>query len=86
MKPGLWMSIGSATNDAAVYREHPEWFVRNVNMEPGNLHSSNDADFHTSCFGTGWVDYIRDVVLRLCKDYGLAYTKLDFAIAASVLM
>ena len=83
MKPGLWMSIGSATNDAAVYREHPEWFVKNVNMEPGNLHSSHDADFHTSCFGTGWVDYIRDVVIRLCNEYGLAYTKLDFAIAAS---
>lgn len=83
MKPGLWMSIGSATNDAAVYRDHPEWFVKNVSMDPGNLHSSHDADFHTSCFGTGWVDYIRDVVIRLCNEYGLAYTKLDFAIAAS---
>jgi len=83
MKPGLWMSIGSATNDAAVYREHPEWFVKNVNMEPGNLHSIDDADFHTSCFGTLWLEYIRDVVNRLCSEYGLAYTKLDFAIAAS---
>ncbi len=43
----------------------------------------NDADFHTSCFGTLWVEYIRDVVNRLCSEYGLAYTKLDFAIAAS---
>ncbi len=40
MKPGLWMSIGSATDDAAVYSEHPEWFVKNVNLEPGNLHSN----------------------------------------------
>ncbi|MFO7670843.1 MAG: alpha-galactosidase [Bacteroidales bacterium] len=83
MKPGLWMSIGSATEDAAVYRNHPEWFVKNANMEPGNLHSTEDADFHTSCFGTLWVEYIRDVVNRLCNEYGLAYTKLDFAIAAS---
>lgn len=83
MKPGLWMSIGSATKDAAVYKEHPEWFVKNVNMEPGNLHSSFDADFHTSCFGTDWVEYIREKVIWLCDEYGLAYTKLDFAIVAS---
>ncbi len=83
MKPGLWMSIGSATEDAAVYREHPEWFVENVDHEPGNLHSRHDTDFHTSCFGTDWPDYIRDVITGMCREYGLAYTKLDFAIAAS---
>ncbi|MCK4746080.1 MAG: alpha-galactosidase, partial [Bacteroidales bacterium] len=83
MKPGIWMSIGSATEDAAVYREHPEWFVKNVKNEPGNLHSTHDDDFYTSCFGTGWVDYIRDVIIHMSKEYGLAYTKLDFAIAAS---
>jgi len=83
MKPGIWMSIGSATEDAAVYLEHPEWFVKNMNGEPGNLHSEHDADFHTSCFGTGWVEHIRDVIIHMSKEYGLAYTKLDFAIAAS---
>jgi alpha-galactosidase len=83
MKPGLWMSIGSATEDAAVYREHPEWFVENVNHETGNLHSEDDADFSTSCFGTRWTDYIREVVSGLANDNGLAYVKLDFAIAVS---
>ena len=83
MKPGIWMSIGSATEDAAVYLEHPEWFVKNMNGEPGNIHSVYDADFHTSCFGTGWVEHIRDLIIHMSKEYGLAYTKLDFAIAAS---
>ena len=83
MKPGLWMSIGSATDDAAVYREHPEWFVKNARGEPGNLHSNEDADFHTSCFGTDWPDYILEVISRMCNEYGLAYTKLDFSVVAS---
>lgn len=84
MKPGLWMSIGSATRDAAVFREHPEWFVENAAGEPGNLHYVTDEPhFYTSCFGTGWVEYIRDVILSLCREQGLAYTKLDFAVAAS---
>lgn len=83
MRPGIWMSIGSATRDAAVFREHPEWFVVNEKNEPGNLHSVQDDDFHTSCFGTDWVEYIKDVIVSMSKRYGLAYTKLDFAIATS---
>lgn len=83
MKPGIWMSIGSATEDAAVYKEHPEWFVINRDHQPGNLHQQGDDDFHTSCFGTDWVDYIRDVIVSMCRENGLAYTKLDFAIVSS---
>jgi alpha-galactosidase len=84
MKPGLWISIGAATQDAQVFREHPEWFVKNRNNQPGNLHFVADSsDFYTSCFGTGWKNYIRDVILGLVKDYGLAYAKLDFSVVTS---
>ncbi len=84
MKPGLWISIGAATRDAKVFREHPEWFVVNRNNKPGNLHFVADSsDFYTSCFGTGWTDYIRDVILGLVKDFGLGYAKLDFSIVTS---
>lgn len=82
MKPGLWITIGAATGDAAVYREHPEWFVRNSQGEHGNIHGHGD-DFYTSCFGSEWVQYIREVIADLSEQYGLAYTKLDFAIATS---
>jgi alpha-galactosidase len=27
MKPGLWVSVGSASPGSKVYQEHPEWFV-----------------------------------------------------------
>jgi alpha-galactosidase len=27
MKPGLWVSVGSASSDSKVFRDHPEWFV-----------------------------------------------------------
>jgi alpha-galactosidase len=84
MKPGLWISIGSATPDAKVYKEHPEWFVKSEDGQPGNLHQgSANKDFVTFCFGTGWVDYIKNKVLSLVNDYGLAYAKLDFAVITS---
>ena len=82
MKPGLWIAIGAATGDAAVYQEHPEWFVKNEKGVPGNIHGHGE-DFYTTCFGSGWLDYIKDVILNMSKEYGLAYTKLDFAIATS---
>jgi alpha-galactosidase len=82
MKPGLWMSVGSATSESAVYREHPEWFVKNNAGEHGNIHGYGEEMF-TSCFGTGWVDYIREILVRMTGEHGLAYAKLDFAVAAS---
>jgi alpha-galactosidase len=82
MKPGIWMSVGSATKDATVYQEHPEWFVKNSKGEPGNIHGYGD-DMYTSCFGTAWVDYIKGVLVSMSHQYGLAYAKLDFAIVTS---
>lgn len=84
MKPGLWISIGSATVDSKVYKAHPEWFVKNRSGKTGNLHSpSVNNDFFTSCFGTEWFSYIKSVILGLVKEHGLAYAKLDLSILTS---
>lgn len=84
MKPGLWISIGSATADSRVFKTYPEWFVRNASGNPGNNHSgSADSDFFTSCLGTEWCGYIKSKILELVRQHGLAYAKLDFSIATS---
>jgi alpha-galactosidase len=83
MKPGLWVSIGSASPDSKVYKAHPEWFVLDKNGRPTSLHAPDDSEKFTACFGTGWYDYIKDILLRLSVDYGLEYFKLDFAVVTS---
>ncbi len=83
MKPGLWVSIGSASPDSKVYRAHPEWFVIDKNGEPTSLHAPDDKEKFTACFGTGWYDYIKGILLKLSLDYGLEYFKLDFAVVTS---
>jgi len=81
MRPGLWISLGSATADSRVFKDHPEWFVVNRNGKQGNVHIySADNDFFTSCFGTEWVSYIKSLILKMVKEYGLAYAKLDLAV------
>jgi alpha-galactosidase len=84
MKPGLWISIGSATPDALVYREHPEWFVKSRDNKPGNLHQGSDnPNFVTSCLGTDWINYIKNKIIALVNEYGLEYAKLDFSVITS---
>jgi alpha-galactosidase len=84
MKPGLWISIGSATGDAKVFKEHPEWFVKNYKQRLSNLHFEADSsNFYSSCYGTDWFDYIKNAIVKLAREHGLAYAKLDFAVITS---
>lgn len=84
MKPGLWVSVGSASSESKVFKQHPEWFVRDKNGNFANLHTENINDeVRSACYSTGWKDYIKDVLLKLTVDYGLEYLKLDFAVVSS---
>ena len=86
LKPGLWISIGSAHESAKVYADHEEWFVKDKEGNLANLHSDWDGGLRTSCFSTDWPDYIKSKIIGLVKDHGLEYTKLDFAIVTSAYM
>lgn len=85
MKPGMWISVGSASTESKVYKEHPEWFVRDKNGKIANLQIPGEEFNHiqSACFSTGWKDYIKGVLLKLAVDYGLEYMKLDFAVVSS---
>jgi alpha-galactosidase len=84
MKPGLWVSVGSASSKSNVFKQHPEWFARDKNGNFANLHIDNASDeIRSACYSTGWKDYIKGVLLKLAVDYGLEYLKLDFAVVSS---
>jgi alpha-galactosidase len=83
MKPGLWVSVGSASPESKVYHQHPEWFIRNKAGEFTNIHTERDDGIRSACYSTGWKEYIRDILLELALDYGLEYMKLDFAVVTS---
>lgn len=84
MKPGLWVSVGSASSASKVYKEHPEWFVRDKSGKLANLHLDDAHDeVRSACYSTGWKDYIKGILLKLAVDYGLEYLKLDFSVVTS---
>ncbi len=82
MKPGLWVSVGSASPTSNVFKAHPEWFVEDERGQLTNLHIESDP-IRTACFGTGWYGYIKGVLQKLSLDYGLEYLKLDFTVVTS---
>jgi alpha-galactosidase len=82
MKPGLWVSVGSASPESKVYKDHPEWFVLDENQKPTNLHEE-ELNMRTACFSTPWKGYIKDVLMKLALEYGLEYLKLDFTVVTS---
>ena len=82
MKPGIWVSVGSASPASKVFKAHPEWFVLDEKQQTTNLHIEDNA-IRTACFGTGWYGYIKDVLMKLSLEYGLEYMKLDFTVVTS---
>ena len=82
MKPGLWVSVGSASPKSQIFKAHPEWFVLDPQQKPFNLHIE-DTSIVTACFSTGWYDYIKEVLKKLTLEYGLDYLKLDFTVVTS---
>jgi len=84
MKPGLWISVGSASSVSKVYKEHPEWFVKDKQGNYANLQlPGNSQDIRSACFSTGWKNYIKEKLKTLALEYGLEYMKLDFAVVTS---
>lgn len=82
MRPGLWLSLASVDPSSQVYRQHPEWFVKNKKNEHISLHSVDNHGY-TACMGTDWYGYIKETLLRLVREHGLEYVKLDLAIVTS---
>ncbi len=82
MKPGLWLTVSSADPSSRIYNEHPEYFIVGKNGRPANLHTESGRS-RTACLGTDWYDYIKSTALRLVREHGLTYLKLDFAIVTS---
>lgn len=84
MKPGVWISLGAAESKSNVYKNHPEWLVRKADGSPVSLHADFDRMYdwetYSMCMTTGWYDYIKGVIMKMIKEYGLEYIKGDFAV------
>ncbi len=83
IESGLWISVGTASRSSSkVYKDHPEWAVKDEKGDPADLHSGG-SEMTTMCFGTEWKDYIKNKILEIVKECGLKYVKLDLSVLTS---
>ncbi len=84
MKPGLWISVATATKNASIYKNHPDWFVQDKDGLPAFLHDeSGNQNQVTACLAGPYFDYIKNTMIHLVKTYGLSYVKLDLSMVTS---
>ena len=82
MVPGLWTSPFIAHETASVWREHPDWKLRDRQGRPV-LFPMNDTVYHVLDITIpAVIDWVRALYRTLTRDWGYRYHKLDFTRAA----
>ena len=82
--PGIWSSPFVAHESATVWRNHPEWILKDKDGEPC-LFPMNDTVYYVFDItdSSTW-DYFRELYHRFTFEWGYTYHKLDFTRAAVI--
>jgi alpha-galactosidase len=81
MVPGIWIAPLLVTRSSAVYRERPEWLLRNERgrLVPAGFNPGWDGVFYCLDISLSEVeDYLARLFDTIVEDWGYRYLKLDF--------
>ncbi len=84
-QPGLWMAPFIVHPSSTIYREHPDWILRDREGKPVNA----GWNWNRFCVGLDLThpqvqDYIRKVIDNAVHQWGYTYLKLDFLYAGAL--
>ena len=74
MIPGIWFEFECASENSALYREHPDWFVR---FEGQEYRLGTDRHF-LDLRKPEVIDYLDEHVIGFLKKYKFGYMKVDY--------
>jgi alpha-galactosidase len=81
LTPGIWTAPFEVSERAWVYRNHPDWLVKNAQGEPIHAgHVSDDTDqlYILDTTNPGAQQYLRATYAKLVCEWGVHYIKMDF--------
>lgn len=84
MIPGIWIAPLLVTRSSAVYRDNPEWLLRDKGGRPAPAGFNNRWDGTFYCLDISLPeveDYLAVIFEMLVEDWGYRYLKLDFLYA-----
>ncbi len=82
-RPGLWLAPFVAERKSALYREKPDWFLREPNGDPWYLGSNWSGFYALDIDNPEVVAYLERVFRQVFDDWGYELVKLDFLYAAA---
>lgn len=84
LTPGIWTAPFVAHESSTVWKNHPEWILKDKNKKP-LIFNVNDTDYYIFDISISdtW-DYFESLYHRLTFDWGYTYHKLDFTRAPVV--
>jgi hypothetical protein len=81
LTPGIWTAPFEVSERAWVYKNHPDWLVKNAQGEPIHAgHVSDDTDqlYVLDTTNPGAQQYLRATYAKLVRQWGIHYIKMDF--------
>lgn len=81
LTPGIWTAPFEVSIRSWVYRQHPDWLVKNASGKPihiGSVVDGKDALYVLDTTNPGAQAYLRQTYGALVRQWGIHYIKLDF--------
>lgn len=82
--PGLWLAPFCASETSDLFREHPEWFVKDSSGNPKRAFRNWGKDIYALDLSNREVlGFIKDLMSKIKKS-GFKYIKIDFLFAGAI--
>jgi alpha-galactosidase len=85
-KPAIWLAPFDVSMGSNLFREHPEWLVKNESGKPAEHDleiSTNHGWCGLDCTNPAVIEWLKSLFRTVTKDWGYEYVKLDFLYAAA---
>lgn len=81
LTPGIWTAPFEVSERSSVFRQHPDWLVKNAQGKPihaGFVTRTTDQLYVLDTTNPGAQQYLRDTYSKLVREWGIHYIKMDF--------
>ena len=88
-KPGLWVAPFLVSNASKLYKEHPDWVIRDRQGKPFEVNFNVEWGLFNKIYGLDCThpevqQWLRALFKTIVEEWGFQYIKLDFLYAAAV--
>jgi alpha-galactosidase len=82
--PGIWLAPFAAEKKSALFRDHPDWFIKDGNGAAYETGSNWSSFYSMDIYNEDARTYVRRVFTTVLDEWGFGLVKLDFLYGACV--